>query len=173
MAEHPQVGDLEIDQDLDYETRAYNVRRVAWWLMALIVLAALAGLFGSGPLSHTRAGEAGGPLSLEYGRFARLTAPATLEIQLGPQAAAVREARVWIDRRYLQDMQIEDMVPEPERVEAGADRLVLVFPLAASAGAPGTTSFELHLQAQRVGPLHGRVGLEGGPSLDFHQFVYP
>lgn len=171
MAEYPRVGDLEVDQDLDYEKRAYNVRRVAWWLMALIVLAALAGLFGSGPLSHARAGEAGDPLSLEYGRFARLTAPATLEIHLSPQAAAAGEARIWIDRRYLQDMQIEDMVPEPERVEAGADRLVFVFPLAT--GSPGATSFELHLQAQRVGSLHGRVGLEGGPSLDFHQFVYP
>lgn len=170
MADLPRVGDLEIDQDLEHEERAWKFRRIGWILMALIVFAGLAGLLGSGPLSHASAGGPESPLRVEYPRFARFTAPAYLEIHLSPSAAAGREARVWIDRDYLQDMQIEDVVPEPERVESAGDRLVFVMPLAE----PGrSTAIELHLQAQRIGSLEGRVGVEGGSSLQFQQLIYP
>jgi hypothetical protein len=170
MTGTPRVGDLEIDQDLDYEKTAWTVRRVAWALMAGIVLAGLAGLFGTGPLSHATTGDPSSPLRLEYGRFERFTTPSHMKLHLGPSATAGREARIWISREYLQGLQLESVIPEPREVLAGADRLVVVFPLAE----PGRgTSIDLEFKPQRIGPVHGRVGLDGGPSVAFHQLVYP
>lgn len=45
------VGDLEIEEDLDHQRRCWKLERASWAVMALVLLAAMAGLFGSGPLS--------------------------------------------------------------------------------------------------------------------------
>jgi hypothetical protein len=170
MSGTPRVGDLEIDQDLGYEKAAWKVRRAGSGLMIAIVLAALSGLFGTGPLSHTVTGGPSSPLRLEYGRFERFTSPSQLKVHLGPAATPGREARVWISRQYLQGLKLESVIPEPREVEAGADRLVMIFPLAE----PGRgTSIELEFQPQKAGLVRGRVGVEGGPSVPFRQFVYP
>ncbi|HEX2223432.1 MAG TPA: hypothetical protein VHN15_04415, partial [Thermoanaerobaculia bacterium] len=122
----------------------------------------------SGPLNRTRAGE-GGPLVLEHERFARLQTETTVAVHARPPAGA-SEARLWIERSYIEDMQVDGIVPEPDRMETGADRLVLVFPLTAGGG---DLQVDFHLQPQRFGPVQGRVGVEGGAELELHQFVYP
>jgi hypothetical protein len=175
MAAYPRVGDLEIDQDLEHEKKAAVVRKAGWVLMTLTVLAGLGGLFGrSGPLNRTHTGESG-PLVLEHERFTRLQTETTVTAYLRPPAGT-REARLWVERSYIDDMQIDGIVPEPDRIETGADRLVLVFPLAPpdpSGAGPGVLQVDFHLQPQGMGPAQGRVGMEGGAELELRQFVYP
>lgn len=170
MAGTPRVGDLEIDQDLGYEKIAWKVRRVGWTLMGATVAAALLGLFGTGPLSHTVTGEPDSPVRLEYGRFERFASPAQIQVHLGPAATAGPEARIWVSRQYLQGLQLESVIPEPKEIETGAERLVMVFPLAESGRG---TSIELELQPHKIGLVHGQVGVEGGPAVPLRQFVYP
>lgn len=55
--------------------------RAGWTLLALILLAALAGLLGPGPLS-SRTACAGPAFCVEYERFIRNHAPAELRIRL-------------------------------------------------------------------------------------------
>jgi len=168
MDEVPRIGDLQIDQDLAHQKRAWAVRRAGRAAMVLLVLAALAGLAGPGPLSEARAGDSGDPLALEYNRFTRRDAPAELRLRLNrPQGS---EARVWLGSDYLEGAEIESVQPEPDRVEAGTDRTVFVFPLVEPGNATAVT---FYLKPRQVGSLAGRVGLEGGPSLRFDQFVYP
>jgi hypothetical protein len=112
-----------------------------------------------------------GLLRVEYQRFARREAPQTLTVRVEPAAAHAAEVRLWIDRRYLEGSRVETITPHPARVEAATDRLVYVFPLRGP-GEPATVMFEL--QAQRIGPVEGRVGLEGAEAAaPFRQFVYP
>lgn len=162
------VGDLEIQQDLEHERREWLFHRIGWILLSLLWLAGLAGLFGSGPLSEASASGAG--LRLEYDRFVRYTAPQDLRLHLGPPATGHPKVRVWVDRQYMQDMQVESVLPEPESVETGPDRIVFIIPLA-EVGPP--TAVTLRLQTQRIGVLDGEVGVEEGGSLRFHQIVYP
>ena len=164
----PRVGDLEIQQDLEHERRAWLVRKIGWTILSLFLLAGLAGLFGSGPLSPATASGPG--LRLEYDRFVRSTAPQELKLHLGPPATSRPKIRLWVDRRYLESQQIESIVPEPESMEAGSDRMVFVIPME-ELGAP--TAVTVHLQTQRAGSFEGRVGVEGGGALRFHQIVYP
>jgi hypothetical protein len=54
MASSPvRIGDLEINQDLGAQQKTWTIQRIGWGGMALIVLAALGGAFGSGPLART------------------------------------------------------------------------------------------------------------------------
>ena len=53
----PVVHGLQIDQALDFQRRFERVQRVAWWLLALVPLAAIAGLFGGGLFSEVTAGR--------------------------------------------------------------------------------------------------------------------
>lgn len=101
MGNISQVGDLQVDQDLNYQQREWLVERVAWAVLALVVLAALAGLLGGGPLSQATAGGEGWPLQVQYGRFVHHRGPTDIQIQLQPDAVQGDKARVEVDRQWL------------------------------------------------------------------------
>ncbi len=168
MSSVRRVGDLEVDQDLDFQRRQWRVQRIAWVTMAAIVLVALLGLFGTGPLSDASAEH--GSLRLDYGRFDRKRAPAVLRVDVAAGAAPEGQLRLWLDETYLDGIEIRSIVPEPESAEAGADRTVYVFRVG-DASQPATISFEIEHAA--FGRKTGRLGLVDGPAVAFSQFVYP
>jgi hypothetical protein len=171
MSEMKRVGDLEVAEDMDAQRRNWRFQRIGSALMALVAVAGLLGLFGGvGPLSRATAGDQEAPLSItEYERFLRLGKPTTLQVRLDASATTGGEARVWLSREYIQSIQLQEIDPLPERVEAAPDRYVYVFD--AAADRPTTVTFEL--EPDEMGPLQGRMGLDGGTSLTFGQFVYP
>ncbi|MBX6316750.1 MAG: hypothetical protein IRY99_28130 [Isosphaeraceae bacterium] len=140
---------------------------MGWYAMLALLLAALLGLFGSGPLSHGTAGEPGSPIRLEYERFGRQERETTLRIHLQPGADRVR---VWIDRTYLEAIEIKAISPPPERAEAGPHRVGYLFAIA-DATRPAVITF--WVKPQRFGVLSGEVGLDDGTMLRFHQWIYP
>jgi hypothetical protein len=164
------VGDLEIDQDLEFQGRSWTVQRIGWIVMPLLVLAALFGLLGPGPLSSATAGSEAGPLWLEYDRLGHWERPTTLQLHLGANVAAEGLVRVWLDSAYVEKMQIERVTPQPESVELAANRLIYTFQIA-EPGQPATISFDL--KPEKFGPNSGEVGLVEGSSLQFSQFIYP
>ncbi len=170
MTKGQRVGDLEVAQDLTFQRRSWTVQRIGWVAMALVLLAALAGLTGSGPLSQATAGAAGDPLRVAYPRFARHRAPTTLEVHLAPGAGQGGTVRVWVNAAYLRGATVEAVYPEPERVEAGPGRVTYVFALE-QPGQPTTIAFQLLHDAkwrQRVA-----VGLGDREPVRFRQFIYP
>lgn len=171
MTEMGRVGDLQVAEDMKAQRRNWIFQRVGTALMVLAALAGLLGLLGgAGPLSRATAGDPEAPLSIEeYERFLRFGKPSTLRVRLDEAATTRGEARVWVSRDYLQSVQFQEIDPLPERVESAPDRLVYVFDV--EANRPAGIAFEL--QPDEIGPLEGRMGLDGGTSLDFGQFVYP
>lgn len=172
MSEMKRVGDLEVAEDMKAQRRNWTFQRIGTALMVLVALAGLLGLFGgTGTLSRATAGDQEAPLSIEeYERFLRLGKPTTLQIRLDEAAITGGEARVWLSREYLDSVQFQEIDPQPDRVEAAPDRRVYVFD-ARGLDRPAAITFEL--EPDEVGPLEGRVGLDGGTSLTFGQFVYP
>ncbi|MCC6628605.1 MAG: hypothetical protein IT340_14535 [Chloroflexi bacterium] len=170
MPSIPRIGSLEINQDLDFLRKAWTVQRVGWLMMVLLVVAALAGLLGSGPLSEVTASAAGDQLRIEYQRFARYSASTELHLALGPAAARDGEYRVWLSRALLQHLRIETITPPPERVEIGAGRLTYIFTAGDTAG---VTDVTFYVEPGQFGQLRGDVGLPDGPTLALDMFVYP
>lgn len=165
----PRVGSIQVNQDLDFQARQWTAQRVGWAVMALIVLAACVGVFGNGPIADATARSSDGAYRVEYARFARHRAPTSIRVVL-QQGAVASEARIAIDRGYADGMQIEQVYPEPESVEVGANEVVYTFKLAAEGTAATVVFSALYEDMGRNG---GTVALEGHPPVRLSQFVYP
>lgn len=164
------VGDLEIDQDLDYQRPAWVWQRIGWGLIALSLLAALLGFFGTGPLSKATVRDEAGGLQMEHDHLVRYQSPTRLRVLLSAGAASQSKVRVWLSHRYIKNVQIPHITPEPESVEIGPDRLIYTFS-ARPADTPMTITFGV--EPEKIGALSGNMGVEGGSSVAFSQFVYP
>lgn len=166
---NPAVRDpgLEVAEDLAFQEISWTIQRAVFGLMALVILAALAGLLGDGPLSRTSVAGAG--LRVRYERIERYRAPATLRVHPAPGATPDGLARLWLDRAWLDGVEVRRIVPEPERAEASGDRLV--YAIRVAAGQPAAVT--IHYEPDRFGFREGRVGLGDGGALSLRQWVHP
>ena len=162
------VGDLEFDRDLSFQDREWTIQRAGWLVMLAIIVVALTGLLGSGPLSSATA-EAG-PLQLEYSRFERRHAPTELEVSVARSAANQDQVEVWVSSDYLARIEITSIVPEPEEVSEAGDRVVYRFNIDDQSEA---SEIRIALEPDEPGLTTGRIGVTDGPELMFSQFVYP
>lgn len=106
----------------------------------------------------------------QYHRFVRFMKPTELRVQLEPGVTSGGEARVWLDREYVEGVQLQRVSPQPDEVEAGLDRLTYVFKVS-ELDEPTAVTF--HITPQRFGLLQGRAGIEDEEPVNFNQFVYP
>jgi len=160
----PVVSGLQIDQALEFQRRFHVVQRIAWWLLGLVPVAAVAGLFGGGLFSETTAGSPVSGVTVSYDRFARMSADTQIELRL---ARADGPTAVTISRSLIDRYQVTEIRPEPVRVVTRADRIDYVF--AASAG--GKALFDV--QPDGVGSSSGTVTVAGGAPVRVKQFVFP
>ena len=133
MAKPSRIGDLDSADNIEFQRRAWMFQRASWVAIALIVAAAMAGLFGSGALAKARV-EASG-LEIEYERFLRRHVPAELVIRV--RAVATSSAfRLRIDNAYLRRVETGDIVPPPARREGGRKWTAFVFEAPPPGGLP-------------------------------------
>jgi hypothetical protein len=171
VTEQPQANKtLELDQDLAFQQRSWIVQRIGWIVLGLIIVAALLGLFGGGPLSYTTARSQDGALGLEYNLFWRIQAAMTLRVFLMPKTAYAGEVRLWLSRSYVDAVDVQHITPQPQRVEAGTDRLTYVFAIS-QMGQQIEITFQV--KPERPGRVAGRLGLEDGITLSFAHVIYP
>lgn len=170
MAEIRQVGSLQINEDADFQRKEWRWERIGWALLALVLLAAVAGLLGPGPLSSATAGEEGGALWVNYDRFAHRSAPTTLEVHVGPDTAREGSLRLWIDRATVGVNMVRSIQPEPELVSADGEHIVYSF---AVDDPTRETVIYFHLEPLRYVRQRVALGIEGGSQVGFLQMLYP
>ncbi|MFN3596136.1 MAG: hypothetical protein ACK41D_02560 [Rubricoccaceae bacterium] len=157
--------DLHVAEDLRYERAARGVERAARLGLGLVVLLAVAGFFGSGPLSA--ASSPSGPARVHYERFARLDTPIVVRIVL---ETAPRDTVVaWLPVDYSGAMRLVATVPEPASVRAAGAYVRYAF--LALPGEPFAARFEVRPRV--VGRVTGSVRVEDGPEARLRQFIYP
>lgn len=162
---------LDDGEDLAYQHREWTAQRIGWVVMGLLVVAALLGLLGSmGPLSTAHSATPDESLGVSYLRFERHHAPARLVVQVAPEAVEAGEVRLWLDEDYLGTLGLQSIVPEPESMELGAERVTYVF-----AVGEGSGPMEIVFMYQHDGfwQQDARLGLVNGPSVEFDQFIFP
>ena len=115
----PVVHGLQIDQALSFQRRFGRVQRVAWWLLALVPVAAIAGLFGDGLFSEVTAGSERAGGTVTYERFGRRTADTELEVEF---ARPSRTTDVAISRAFFDRYDTSEVRPEPLRVRTLVER---------------------------------------------------
>jgi hypothetical protein len=165
MSDLHRVGDIDIAQDLAFQRREWSIQRASWLVLLTIAVLALLGACGDGLLASASTRAPNNALILRYDRLARHSAKTKLEIELGPQAGDT--VGVWLDERYLDGVEVEDIVPVPESVASGNGRITYYF----AAGQNPKITFLI--SPVRLGQRAAALGTEGGPSVRFGQFVFP
>ncbi|HEX2116197.1 MAG TPA: hypothetical protein VHM01_17470 [Alphaproteobacteria bacterium] len=163
-------SDIQTEADLGLQRRTWRVQRVGWAIFAILVLAALAGAFGSGPLSRAEAGSEASGLRIEYERFARLHAATNLVIRADRRLARNDELAVILSGAALQSLELPSTMPPADGTGLAPDSVVLRF---RTDRQPGELTVVLHAKPRRMGLLTAQVGLRDGPAHTIRQWVYP
>jgi hypothetical protein len=159
---------LDINQDLAFQRAEWSVQRLGWLVMTVLVILALVGLTGAGPLATAQVSDPGNALRVEYSRFERVQAATEVQIEL---AATGRDpVELWIANEYLNAVELSFISPNPVETRTGADRQVFAF-----APIEGATSIVVGLEfrPKAAGMLSATMGIPNGGEVAFRQFVYP
>lgn len=162
-------GDLEIDENPKLQNATWTIERVAWVVMALLVLAGLAGAFGHGPLSRSEARTPDGALTVEYPRITRLDAADELELRFRPGGSGT--ATVEIDGSFSSNFVVERAQPEPTAQRTHEGGMSLDFEVA-----PGVREqvVVMHVRPRRPAfPARATVGLRGETPVEIAAVVFP
>ena len=169
MTRREQYEGLQLQEDINFQRRYWRVQRVGWAISALVLMAAIAGLFGGGLLSRVSAGPRAQGFWVEYERFDRAEDPSELRLHLPADAARDGLVRVWFNRAFVDTLKMERMDPAPEKTEISAERVTYWF----RAAPGGELVVNIRHQPENTGRQRAWIGVGESPPLQFTQFIYP
>ena len=167
MGKPRRFGEIEVSYDPEHEEREWCVQRAGWVLMAVLALAALAGLLGPGPISHARAGASGSPLQVQYERFVRNQAPGDLKFYCRPQGKD--QFQLSFGREFIEHTQIKEISPEP--IETSTEGEKYVYRFQRSGGSEHLVTFRV--EGSQFGRMETEVELDKVAKVQFKQFFWP
>lgn len=162
-----------IERGQRVQERYWVAERIAWGTMALTVLAAMAGVFGDGPLAGVERAAPDGSLRVSFQRFQR--ADATSRIGFTASAAAARDGRVvlCLDRDFLGEWRVERFEPRPEAESARDGGVCYALRTGTASGADAPEIGLWVAPRAAAFPAAGRVSVEGRASVDLGAWVWP
>jgi hypothetical protein len=163
---HP-AGRIELSDDPQFTKKSWIAERVGWGFLGFLLLAAVLGVLGPGLFSSRTA--AGRSLTVEYDRFGNFKTEATMVVRLSAGPEDGGRVALWIDRKYLDEVSLQEILPLPLETRSGQDRTVYVF-----AAPPDESRIHVRFRVvpEKPGRLAGRLGREN-ESVDVRQFIYP
>ncbi|MFK4136457.1 hypothetical protein ACI2KR_29910 [Pseudomonas luteola] len=157
-----------IQEDLSVQKRIWIVERAGWYVLCVIVLFTLLGLFSKGPLSESVAKSQSGNLIVSYERFVRNGASMPVRIQA--RADSTGKAIIMLDGDLLKSFSVESMQPEPASARSHGSGMELTY----TPDESGWAQVHLSLRSQQVGISRSIVSTHfSEPPLALNQFVYP
>jgi hypothetical protein len=114
---------IELEDHYRHHLRAWRLKRMAWAVMFLIILAGFAGFLGPGPYSKAKLQSTGG-LHLEYERIARYNAPTHFRVTV---PAGKDDLELSLNSEFLRQIDIERIDPEPKEMRLEGDRETWTF----------------------------------------------
>jgi hypothetical protein len=165
MAKKTQTDEdaLEIDRPDVFLRRERGARRIGTGVLSVFVIAGVAGVFGSGPLSRTRVQD--GSVTLQFERFTRQTFRTQLDISIDGLTGVSQEIR--IPRAFLRRIDMLEMRPADSLKRLEEDVAIFEVPVA-----NGTVSLELLYSPNSFGVLQADIAAGTVPSARVRQVVY-
>ena len=159
---------FEIEQDLAFQEREWRWERISWLVIALILIAALMGLFGHHPFARITSQTLNGQVVIDYERYGRYDSSAQIVIKSTPAYAHNNMVHVWLDAEYLDAINVISASPWPLRGEAREGERAFVFH---TDGRP--FSVTLSIQFHSIGLVRGRVRVDEQEPLSLTHMVWP
>jgi hypothetical protein len=143
-----------------------TAQRAAWIGLLLLIVLALAGALGDGPLSHASLAAPGG-VRVDYERVVRRLAPSPIRVRVA--AGPVPRERLQLDVMRRPRSELLAIFPQPlrERATARGSRFEL-----ATRG-EGPFEIELRGEPRAIGPREIELAVDGGKPIRIRQLVLP
>ncbi len=162
---------LQVDEDEPLQAREWRFQRVGWGLLASLVIAALLGVFGNGPLSTARAVDPTGQLRVDYDRFVRHVAQTDLVLTIAPTAATAGRVTAVVDQTWFTDaIWLEQISPQPSSSTLHGDVVELEFEVRDPAQ---PLAIGIRYRPDAIGVLHPAFGLDRSGMVRLRQLSYP
>lgn len=162
------IEGLDTTEYCDHHRRERRLERLGWFVMATVIVLALLGGLGPGPLSWEQIETADHALSVEYASVVHHEAPAELVLRIRP-AAGASSVRLGVSRSLCDHVTLESIVPRPLEEQGRADDVVYTF--AVDSTQSSTVLFRFSYDD--FGPFEHHISIDGGEALEFHQRVLP
>ena len=153
--------------DLKFQSRTWMAERIAWGILAIVVAAALLGVFSNGILSSAHVADREGAVVIDYQHFAHKTAMSHFTVHVA--RAPGETVSVRLSRDFARFYDVESLYPQPLRSRGGAAGLELDFAPAAA----GDLVIDLAARPKTFGLAAIAVDVGDASRLVFRQLVYP
>ncbi len=163
------IDELCTPEAIRHHWRVVRVERWGWAVLLLLVVGALLGLLGPGPLSTSRAVGPDGTVQVAYERFLRSGTPTAVVVTVDVRDPE-EPVRLLLDSDHLDGFTIEEVRPAPVEAVGRQDAVEFVF------AAPGTTGRFTATFALRVDAFGRRSGVvehAGGDAVSLTHWIFP
>lgn len=149
-----------------FHEREWLVQRIGWAILGVVLLGAILGLFGSGPVSKRTI--AAGHATFEIDRFDRYNRQSQWLLHVSPAATSDETLRVSFGAKFLEPYQIISIVPEPGSMMLSGSQVVLEFEAERA-----TQGIAFHVQPTKIGWHTGTLRIGSSEPVAIDQLVYP
>lgn len=152
---------LQLDENLHQHKQGWLVQKIGWAILYLGLLLAVAGIFGTGPLSYRTISQNGH--SVEYERFLRFEGEAEMTFNVN---AATDTVTLEIPQQYLEYINVESITPLPLGNKTLNGVTTYFF------NAHGNTSIHCNVMAKKPGSITSTLKVNQAAFIIAHQ-IYP
>ena len=156
-----------VREDMAYQLKVWRFERVGWYVLVLLVILTLLGLFSRGPLSSRDVKTSDGRLGVKYELFHRNGATHPMILHLKGPPEAVLEVELGGD--WLEGFHVQALQPQPMRSASAGPGIKFWV----QADAKGEATLYLSLLSEGLGTYHCRIAMPGGASVSFDPFIFP
>lgn len=168
-AEHPDLKsrDYPIRENMPYQLKVWRLERFGWYLLVLLMLSGLIGLFSRGLLSTREVSSQDGQIVVEYEMFHRNGSTNRMKVQVSGRPGA--QLDLDFSGEMLEGFSIESLRPEPLRSSSLSEGLRLVV----QTDNHGLATVYLTLRGDGLGSFRSRVSTQASAGVTLDQFIYP
>ncbi|WP_247267538.1 hypothetical protein [Pseudomonas sp. YL2] len=159
--EHP------IHEDMTYQLKVWRFERVGWYVLVLVVLMGLMGVFSRGLLSSRDVRSEDGKVRVEYEMFHRNGSTNSMKITLN--SAPDSQAELELAGQLLEGFSIETLQPEPLRSRSSTQGIRLWL----QTDLDGQATLYITLRGDGLGFYRSQIFSPGTNGIKLVQFIFP
>lgn len=159
--EHP------IREDMTYQLKVWRFERVGWYVLVLVVLMGLMGVFSRGLLSSRDVRSEDGNVRVEYEMFHRNGSTNSMKITLSSTPDS--QAELELAGQLLEGFSIETLQPEPLRSRSSSHGIRLWL----KTDLDGQATLYITLRGDGLGLYRSEISSPGTNSVKLVQFIFP
>ncbi|AVE03650.1 hypothetical protein FEM54_20975 [Pseudomonas edaphica] len=167
--DHPDMKSRNrpLREDMAYQLKVWRFERVGWYVLVLILVMALGGVFSRGLLSSRDVRSDDGKVRVEYEMFHRNGSTNSMKITLIERPNSPVELE--LAGQLLEGFSIETLQPEPLRSRSSSQGMKLWM----QTDADGQATLYITLRGDAVGLFRSQITSSGTRSVRLVQFIFP